>query len=187
MNYSVQLERCSNVIFSFDDEECTPIDMYNEEPNSIDGRISLNNEYIGFFRVYELYNDCGFFDRCDAVSEDCKIIASTICGKSGKVLKKYLPDAAEYDAILILDQIEINEKYRGMGIGSNVVKNLLYMIKYQLDSGCAIFLCASDYEAAKKYGFDSDEYRDGCKRLIKFYKKQGFKTIKDNIMVYRKE
>ena len=88
---------------------------------------------------------------------------------------------------MILDQITIEKEYRGKGIGSGVVKHLLYMLNYQFGSGCVIFLYASDYEAAKEYGFDSDEYRAGCNRLISFYKRLGFRLIKNNVLVYREE
>ena len=58
------------------------------------------------------------------------------------------------------------------------------MMNYQFSSGKAIFLCASDYESADKYGFDSEEYREGTKKLVEFYKKLGFKVVKNNVMVY---
>ena len=51
------------------------------------------------------------------------------------------------------------------------------MINHQFDSGKALFLCASDFESANKYGFDSKEYKEGTKRLVEFYKKLGFKVI----------
>ena len=34
------------------------------------------------------------------------------------------------------------------------------------------------------YGFNSEEYREGTKKLVNFYKKSGFKTVKNNVMVY---
>lgn len=85
--------------------------------------------------------------------------------------------------IFILDHIELDEKYRHKGIGSDLIKNLPNMLRYQFDYGSNIFLCASDFESAKKYGFESDEYKNACLKLIEFYKKCGYKIIKDNVMV----
>lgn len=67
-----------------------------------------------------------------------------------------------------------------MGILRNI-------IIYQFDSGSTIFLCASDFESAEKYGFASEEYENGKAQLICFYKKMGFRVVKDNIMVCYKK
>ena len=58
------------------------------------------------------------------------------------------------------------------------------IINYQFGRGSTVFLCASDYESAEQYGFESSEYKEGTNRLIEFYKKLGFSIVKDNIMVY---
>ena len=77
----------------------------------------------------------------------------------------------------------VEESYRGKGIGSSVVKKLIYMMNYQFGSGKTLFLCASDFETAHDYGFDSREYKEGTKRLVEFYKKLGFKVVKNNVLV----
>ena len=87
--------------------------------------------------------------------------------------------------VYVLDQITIDKEFRNRGIGSVIIKNLLQMINYQFGGrGSTVFLCASDYEAAAQYGFESSEYEKGKNRLIEFYKKLGFCIVKDNIMVY---
>ena len=185
MVYDVQFERQNTLFFNFEEGKCQPED-FDDEPAVITGQITSNDKKIGFIRLYELDNDNSFYYRCDNASDDCEVIARSICGKRGAVFKKYLPPNSEYESILILDQIEIDKEYRNLGIGSEIVKNLLYMINYQFGYGCTIFLCASDYESAKKCGFDSEEYISGRNRLISFYKKAGFRIIKDNVMVYTK-
>lgn len=184
MDFTVELNKCNDICFDFRDNECSPIDLVSDEPYKYLGTITDENGHIiGDFTLYELDNDCDFYYKCDAVSGDSEAIASTICGTKGNVLKKYIPNLSCIDTILILDNITIKEEYRGKGIGSNVVKKLLCMTNYQFDIGKALFLCASDFESAKKYGFDSIEYKNGTDRLINFYKKQGFKVVKDNILV----
>ena len=185
MDFTVELERCNNVCFDYYDNECTPIDLLQGEPSHIIGKINDNcGNRIGKLFLYELYNDSNFWNKCDMISGDCEVIASSICGKRGNISKKYIPNVFSYETVLILDKIEINENFRGKGIGSSVLRKLLYMINYQFDSGKAIFLCASDYESADKYGFDSVEYRKGTKKLVEFYEKIGFKVVKNNVMIY---
>ena len=185
VDFTVELDRSNDVCFDFHDNQCSPINLLDGEPYRIIGKIKdINENQIGYFELYELDNDSSFWDKCDMVSGDCEVIASTICGKRGNILKKYIPDMREWNTILILDKIEINKSFRGNRIGSSVIRKLLYMMNYQFDSGKAIFLCASDYESADKYGFDSNEYKEGTKKLVEFYKKLGFKVIKNNVMVY---
>ena len=185
MEFSVEFNRSNDICFDFNDNECSPVDLLDDKPYHIIGKIMDDcGNQIGNFFLYELDNDNSFWYKCDAVSGDCEAIASVVCGKRGNVLKKYLPNISDFDTILILDKIEIHKNFRGKGIGSSVIRKLLYMMNYQFESGKAIFLCASDYESAKKYGFDSAEYREGTKELIGFYKKLGFKVVKNNVMVY---
>lgn len=183
MRFTVELNRCNDVCFDFIDGEYSPFDLLDGDPYQIYGTINDDNGHeIGDFNLYELEDDCDFYDNCDAMSGDIEAVASAICGKRGNVLKKYIPDSIYFDTILILDKITINREYRGQGIGSSVVKNLLNMINYQFNSGKALFLCASAFELAHEYGFDSAEYKEGTKRLVEFYKKLGFKVIKNNVL-----
>lgn len=185
MDFTVELNRCNDVCFKFYNNECSSIDLLDGEPYSISGEIKddVGNQ-VGKFFLYELDNDNSFWYKCDMISGDCEVIASAICGKRGNVLKKHIPSISDWDTILILDKIEINKNFRGNGIGSSVIRKLLYMMNCQFDSGKVIFLCASDYESADKYGFDSEEYKEGTKKLVEFYKKLGFKVVKNNILVY---
>lgn len=185
MYFTVELNKCNDVSFDFHNNECSPTDLVGDEPYQIWGTIKDEDGHeIGDFNLYELDNDCNFYDKCDAMSGDIEVVASAICGKRGKVLGKYVPDATDFDTILILDKITIKKNYRRKGIGASVIKKLLYMMNYQFGSGKILFLCASDFETANEYGFDSIEYKEGTKRLVEFYKKLGFKVIKNNVMVY---
>ena len=56
-----------------------------------------------------------------------------------------------------IDNITIKEEYRGKGIGSNVVKNLLYMTNYQFDIGEFAFMdMLSNSELEKIYNYEKD-------------------------------
>ena len=184
MDFEIRLERINSIVHNFRDGNHEPYDLAEDEPSVICGNICIEDESIGSIRLYELCNDKNFFSLLDSVDEDCSIIARVICGKSGAVLKKYLSGESEYDPVYILDQIAIDREFRNRGIGSVIIKNLLKMINYQFGRGSTVFLCASDYESAEQYGFESSEYEEGKNRLIEFYKKLGFRIVKDNIMVY---
>lgn len=184
MNFDLKLEQKNRIMFAFNDNEFSVIDVDEGEPTLIYGDIIVDDEKIGHLLGYALINDDEFFYKCDNASGDCQVIASAICGKRGSVRKKYLSKGSEYEPIFILDQIEIEKSYRGKGIGSSIIKNLPKLLLYQFGYGSNIFLCASDYESADEYDFDSSEFKDGCQRLIRFYKRFGYKVIKDNVLVY---
>lgn len=186
MNFTVTLDRTNPITYDFGEGQFEVFDDSEDEPVFIAGEILIDGNKIGDLTLHELNNDKEFFELCDARSGDCSVIAKAICGKSGAVLKKYLTKDSEYEAIYILDNITIDKEHRGQGIGSAVVKNLLKMITYQFGEASNLFLCASDFEAAKEHGFDSPEYEEGKNRLIGFYSRLGFRVIKDNIMVYHK-
>ncbi len=184
MEFDVKMELDYHVDYWFKNGKYDTHESDEDEPATVIGTISIEDKKIGCFLGYELYNDRNFYITCDDFSADLESIASVICDESGKVSEKYLTDEADYEKIFILDHIEINKKYRNKGIGSDIIKNLSRMLHYQFDYGSNIFLCASDFESAKEYGFDSNEYKEGCQRLIKFYKKFGYKVISNKIMVY---
>ena len=144
----------------------------------------MENEEIGDIILYELYNDEDFLSKCDFVSGDCEIIASVVCDESGAVSDEHLNDYSRGDNIIILDSIRIDERYRNQGIGSTLISNLSEMLEYQFGEFACILLYAGDFEAAKKYGFDSPEYEEGSRRLVEFYERLGFEHIDKNVMIY---
>lgn len=187
MDYKVTLERNNLISHQFTDNRYYPTDLSDEELAVIHGEILIGDKKIGSICLYELYNEGNVPHQCDSVSADCGVIATAICGMSGRILSRYLSGETQYEPVYILDQIEISKEYRNQGIGSTIIKNLLNMLNYQYGYGQTLFLCASDYESSARYGFDSDEYNNGKKRLIRFYKKLGFRVVKDNIMVLNKD
>jgi len=128
------------------------------------------------------FNDRNFYYRCDAVSGDYEVIAAAVCNRDGSVNKRYVSKENPWGQIFLLDKIEIQEKYQNLGVGSTIIEFLPKMLIHQFDWLTGIFFCASDYSSAHKYGFDSEEYKQGCQKLIDFYKKRGYRIVKDNVM-----
>ncbi len=184
MGFEVTFSQGPDVIFCFKDGKCVPFDTEEQDSCLVEGTISVDDKTIGQLTLYKLYPDCNLLDICDSISGDCESVASVICGKRGTVLKKHLPSQVWYPAIYILDRICIEDQYRGKGIGSAVIKNLLTMLKYKFGDDGVIFLCAGDFEAALSYGFESQEYKTGCDRLVAFYERLGFKVLKGKVMMY---
>lgn len=183
MGIQVTFERHDETFFYFDKGALHY--FYNdEEAPMITGNIQYKGSSVGFIHLYELNNDNTFYDRCDATSGDCEAVASAICGSGGAVKRQYLSGEKRHDKIYILDHIRIQPKYRNNGIGTTVIKNLLRMLQIQFHEGKTLFLFASDFESAAEKDFDSEEYKKGTMRLIKYYEKLGFRVIKGNVMVY---
>ncbi len=183
MDFEITLKLNDYVTYVFNNEEFKAYDAEKDGPITINGDIIVDGNAIGNLKGYQLYSDANLCMLCDEISGDCEKIAATICDKTGAVSKKYLSDATGFDRIFILDKIEINENFRNKGIGSAIIKKLPKMLQYQFDFDSSIFLCAGDFESAKKYGFKSEEYKKGSKRLVEFYKRCGYKMIKNNVMV----
>lgn len=185
MEFEVSFTELNDIIFCFDEGECEP---YEEDvAKTIIGKITTEGKKIGEIRLYRVYNDNKFYQICDDISEDMGILAGLICDESGCISKNLLFEGAdEFDSVFVLDNITIDEEYRGNGIGSAIIANLQKMLEYKFEFCRIIFLQASDFETGHKLGFDSKEYIEGNKRLMDFYKKAGFKTVKENVMIYLK-
>ena len=178
INFNVEFHVPSKVTHVFTDGEYDKIDKFEDYPKPISGSITDDEDNnIGSIFAYLLPNTCDFFEKCDAESGDCYTIASVICGNDGSVEM-----FDEFTNVFILDKIEISEKYRNSGIGTAIMKTLPKMLKYEFEFVEAIFLYASDFNKAKVSGFDSHDYKEGSEKLIEFYKRCGYKIVKDNVM-----
>ena len=188
MEFNLEFHLQNEISFSFDNNECDMVDLLDGEPLLVYATISLGDETkIGALSGYLLYNDMDFFYKCDAVSGDCETIAGAICKKDGSVKAKYISKCNGYDKIFILDNIEIEESQRKRGVATAVIENLPRILQKQFDdAGSTIFLCASDYIAAKQYGFDSPQYEECSRKLMDFYKRFGYEMISENVMVWKK-
>ncbi len=79
--------------------------------------------------------------------------------------------------VLYIDKIFIEKKYRNMGIGSIIVKELPKLIKQilKLRPGCIVLL-ANPFEIEGK-DFKPTRDKKKIENLIKFYAKNGFTRI----------
>ena len=178
MNFSVSFNIFNEVEHLFDGGKYEVEEIYKRLPIPVDACIKdEEDQSLGMIKGYLLYNDCTFSDKCDNQSGDCSAIAEAICDKKGAV-----DGLDEYTGVFILDRIIIHEPNRGLGIGSAIMKNLLSIVQNQFYSMGAVVFYVSDFESQKEFGVESQEYKDGTERLIKFYEKCGYKVVKENVM-----
>ena len=66
---------------------------------------------------------------------------------------------------------------------------LIRLLAINTDIGVNIgeFLQLILAKSSARYGFDSDEYKNGEEQLIRFYKMIGFRVVKDSIMVLNRK
>ena len=176
MNYTVKFDVPSEMEHTFNEGKYEVRDLYESIPLPVIAYIEDEKcQQIGEIKGYFLYNTPDFLYKCDNESGDIAVIAEGICDENEMV------DMLEEDAgVFILDNLLIFESHSGLGIGSSIMKNLPHMVNNQFNLVNAIFLCASDF--TNDSGFDSQEYKEGTDRLIKFYEKCGYEVIKDSVM-----
>lgn len=183
MDFSITIEKEGNIVHGFYNGSYEPLDIFEERMQMIRCSINIDDNTIGYIYLYDASDMENFYNKCDSHSEDCAKIANVICSES--YLIRYLSD--QFEPVYILDRIYIDKRFRNRGIGSTIIKNLFDMLYYEFGIPATIILYASDYESAGKYGFGSEEYKNGTERLVNFYKKAGFRMIKDNVMLFNKD
>lgn len=139
--------------------------------------ICFDNVKVGTLQGYLIYSDSSFYDVCSDISDDMKLIADVVCDKDGSVKMTYRSTVSFNSCVFVLIDINIDTKYRNLGIGSQVFKHLSKMIHIQFDVD-TIILQANAYE----YFADEEIHQLNTARLVKFYKRCGFKHISNNIM-----
>ena len=156
--------------------------------------ISITNEdndnTIGAITGFIVNSDIDFWTM-DGVSADFSEIAAyalkTNGGFNGKYAFRKQKDGITGYSFILIDRFFINEELRSNGIGSIVLKPALKALiedVYELfDEGpFGIVLCASAYEFLFK-----DNYDEMSEKLIDFYKRIGFKRIKESRVMYLTE
>lgn len=154
-----------NYSSSFNDE----LNIINYGADLILNNIETYEEFrIGYARFY-LFNSYYFsnwfnvVDSADGISGDLHEVLS--------VLSSFKDDEEIEGKILVLDSIQINEKYRNQGWGGNAMNDFL---KYWNYIDVNYFALKPAPSATEMSGIERRNY---IERLIKFYSKFGFKVL----------
>lgn len=88
--------------------------------------------------------------------------------------------------VIYINNIFIDEKFRNLGIGSIIVKELPKLVRniLKLKSGCLVLL-ANPFEI-KEGKFTPTRSKNKIEKLVKFYEKNGFERIEDTQYLVKK-
>ena len=152
------------------------------------GKIVMN---IGFLKGTSLeaeitYTDVNnFLELCDMVSADLYHMAVAITDKKGHVKKSICPPE---NNIMYIENIYVEEKYRGLGIGKYLIDNINNLFFRSLNyTHYTFILTPSPQIKHGKHSLRDSENATNMEkeRLIKFYKKCGYKLIEGSDYMYK--
>ena len=118
----------------------------------------------------------GVFDLFDLIDSEKQGVCEYLFDFDGEQNDKYV--GMDRD-VLYIDEIFIEKKYRNMGIGSLIVKELPRLIRQilKLRPGCLVLL-ANPFEIEEKE-FKPTRNKKKIENLIRFYAKNGFERIEN--------
>lgn len=166
---------------------------YNEIDNSI---LNENGEIdIGRLKCNYIEDDnpflmnYTFYDKCDSYGGDLEPMASAIIDRYGNI-KSYISKDGIYSNILYIDKLIIEEKYRNTKIGSFILQNLTSILYYtnNIYTPCCQIVLPQPLKRDADGGYSNMENENTeyyMKKLIKFYKKNGFKKIRNTRYMYK--
>lgn len=136
------------------------------------GKIEMT--YIDVYMAEE--TGYGVFDLFDLIDSEKQGVCEYLFDFDGEQNDKYV--GIDRD-VLYIDEIFIEKKYRNMGIGSLIVKELPRLIRQilKLRPGCLVLL-ANPFEIKKKE-FKPTRDKKKIEKLIRFYAKNGFERIEN--------
>lgn len=146
---------------------------------------------IGYISGIILPDDEDFFDAADSHSADAACIAEAVIDEYDReqVKERYKLHDNIFGSHMIIETINIDKKYRGQGLGERLI---IPAIKFFVDEYFAfeddllsVLLYAAPYELREKgLTEEDDEFRAAQKKLINFYRRIGFKTVKQSPIMY---
>ena len=118
----------------------------------------------------------GVFDLFDLIDSEKQGVCEYLFDFDGEQNDKYV--GIDRD-VLYIDKIFIEKKYRNVGIGSLIVKELPRLVRQilKLRPGCIVLL-ANPFEIEEKK-FKPTRDKKKIEKLIQFYSRNGFQRIED--------
>lgn len=141
-----------------------------------------------FFENQLMMEDTSFFDVCDCVARDLEPLAEVIIDRDGDIKE----NICGYDEnLMYIDRIYVEEKYRNIGIASLVMESLNELLEYAVSlEPHTLILLPKPQEKDKDghlHNIEDEEEKDICmNKLIKLYKKLGFKKIRNSNYMMKK-
>ena len=147
---------------------------------TITGEILKDDVVIGRLTMYELDGNIELQNMCLQIPGDIAVIADVVCDRNGKI--KY-----DLDKFVILDQIYIEPEYRNQGYGSEIMRKLTVMLNDAYNHSIdAILLYASIFDVEEYFSAPIGKFEQDVERLVRFYERNGFENIENNVMIKMK-
>jgi len=128
------------------------------------------------YLIPDAYHAGNTIHLLDAISGGCLRIWEEIYGRKKVKIVKQLRKYVEFgDDLIVIDQLKVNRKYRGRGIGTKLMQKFLEEYGDTL-----ILVCATNDE---ERGSEKKVFEE---KLYSFYEKLGFKKLnqKSQIMYW---
>jgi GNAT superfamily N-acetyltransferase len=176
------LDESIEAILEDNSPECKYFTNFRIDLYAVDGMGEVLAD-IGFLTGTSIEAEITFTDGysfkelCDMISTDLYLMAEDICGKDGHVRKSICPP--DYN-IMYIENMYIEEKYRGMGIGKYLLDNAGGLFSRSLNYSHHTFILKPFPQVKSgEHGLRDSETatKDEKKRLINFYEKAGYKFI----------
>ena len=127
-------------------------------------------------------------DYMDSLSGDECVVAENLglfdCGGFANGKYKHLYEEMKgnllYGNLFYIKDIIVNPEYRGIGIGTEITKNLPNILNRVAGfSPTVVTLCATPIETDR----EDAKFKDEEKKLFQFYKKCGYKNVGENVFL----
>ena len=184
------LDESIESVFENDSPECKYITHFVIDACAVD-EMGETIESIGFLKGTSIEAEIAFMDEytfvelCDMISGDLYRMAVAITKKNGQVKKSICPPERN---IMYIENLYVEEKYRGMGIGKYLLDNIGDLFLHTLNYSHHAFLL-TPYPQVKCGEHDLRDMesatQDDIDRLVGFCKKAGYKYIKDSDYMYK--
>lgn len=155
-----------------------------------DEEVKIGKVEGNYFESDMVIDDYTFYAMCDDKGADLEPLASAITDREGYIKESI---CKFYENLMYIDRIYIEEEYRGVGIASFVIESLNEVLQYTTELEPNVYILLPKPQEKDKDGqignMEDGEQKEICmQKLIKLYKRLGFKKIRNtNYMIKKKE
>jgi hypothetical protein len=143
-----------------------------------------------YFEAEVVMEDFSFYDICDCEGADLEPLASAITDNYGDIKESI----CQFDEnLMYIDRIYIEEGYREAGIASFVIESLNELMQYTVELNPNVFVLLpmpqEKDEKGNMHNVNDEKKKEVyMQKLLKLYKKLGFKKIRNtNYMIKKKD
>lgn len=154
-----------------------------------DEEINIGKLEGNYFESEIVTDDYTFYEICDCKGADLEPLASAIINRTGCIKESI----CDFDKnLMYIDRIYIDEKYRGAGIASFVLSSLNEILQYTTELSPSVYILLPKPQEKDENGnmcnVKDEKQKEICmQKLLKLYKKLGFKKIRNTEYMIKKK